>query len=154
MTKECQVTSDSIHVPLTTFDTVIEWLLAALLAFMPFALGAREAWSEEVVIAVSGAIVICFLLKLVFHRNQGIIWTWAYVPVGVFFTYRSAPVFFIAYGHQRQEDTPTGHSGMLHFPGAWLSPSGLGLCPDQCRQFRWSCVGDIVDIIKNTGGGS
>jgi tetratricopeptide (TPR) repeat protein len=63
---------------------VIEWLLAALLTFTPLVLGARKPWSEEVVIALSGTIVICFLLKLVFHPNQGIIWTWAYVPVGVF----------------------------------------------------------------------
>jgi O-antigen ligase len=48
---------------------------------MPFALGARAAWSEEVVIALSGAIVICFLLKLVYHREQSLIWTWAYVPI-------------------------------------------------------------------------
>ena len=66
------------------FDTVIEWLLVSLLAFMPLAFGAVQAWSEEIVIALSGAIVICFSLKLVCHRGQGIIWTWGYVPVGVF----------------------------------------------------------------------
>ena len=66
------------------FDTAIEWLLVGLLAFMPFAFGVVHAWSEEVVIVLSGAIVICFLLKLVYHRDQGIIWTWAYVPLGVF----------------------------------------------------------------------
>lgn len=98
MTRECQATTDNMDVPLTTFDTVIEWLLAALLAFMPFALGAREAWSEEVVIAVSGAIVICFLLKLVFHRNQGIIWTWAYVPVGVFLFVAALQLFSLPVG--------------------------------------------------------
>ena len=66
------------------FDSVIEWLLVGLLAFMPLAFGVVHAWSEEVVITLSGAIVICFLLKLVFDRHQGIIWSWSYVPVGLF----------------------------------------------------------------------
>ena len=66
------------------FDIVIEWLLVGLLAFMPLAFGVVHAWSEEVVIAISGAIIICFLLKLVCQREQVIIWTWAYVPLALF----------------------------------------------------------------------
>lgn len=66
------------------FDTLIESVLVGLLVFMPLAFGVVHAWSEEVVIFLSGAVVICFLLKLVFHRNQRVIWTWAYVPLGVF----------------------------------------------------------------------
>ena len=75
---------DNTRDSLSRFDTVIEWLLAGLLVFMPLAFGVVHAWSEEVVIALSGAIVICFLLKLVFHPDQGIIWSWAYVPAGMF----------------------------------------------------------------------
>lgn len=75
---------DQTRVSLNKFDTIIEKLLIALLVFMPLALGARAAWSEEVVIALSGAIVICFLLKFVYHCEQKLIWTWAYVPIGVF----------------------------------------------------------------------
>jgi len=66
------------------FDIVIEWLLVGLLAFMPLAFGVVHAWSEEVVIAVSGAIIICFLLKLICSREQDIFWTWAYVPLALF----------------------------------------------------------------------
>lgn len=36
------------------FDTVIEWLMIALLAFMPLAFGAVSAWSEQVVIILTG----------------------------------------------------------------------------------------------------
>lgn len=75
---------DNTRLSLSGFDTVVEWLLVGLLAFMPLAFGVVHAWSEEVVIALSGAIVICFLLKLVFHRKQSIIWSWAYVPAGMF----------------------------------------------------------------------
>ena len=74
----------NIDMALSRFDAVIEKLLVALLAFMPLAFGARSAWSEEVVIILSGAIVVCFLLKLVYHRDQGLVWTWAYVPVILF----------------------------------------------------------------------
>lgn len=82
--KEYRTTLDNKGIALSRFDKVIEWLLISLLAFMPLALGARSAWSEEVVIALSGAIVICFLLKNVFYSSHSIIWTWAYVPVGLF----------------------------------------------------------------------
>lgn len=66
------------------FDKLIEWLLIALLAFMPFAFGAVEAWSEEVIIALAAAISIAFAAKLVFEPNARLVWSWAYVPVGLF----------------------------------------------------------------------
>jgi len=66
------------------WDKVIEWLLISLLAFMPFAFGAVEAWSEEVVVALATAISLCFLLKLIFEENTRFIWSWAYVPVALF----------------------------------------------------------------------
>jgi len=67
-----------------SLDRLIERLLAVLLAFMPLAFGAVEAWSEEVVIALAGAISVCFLLKVVLTRRSQVVWTWAYVPVAVF----------------------------------------------------------------------
>ena len=66
------------------FDTAIEGLLAALLFFMPLAFGARHAWSEELVVILSGLITICFLLKLMVCRDSVFIWTWAYLPVALF----------------------------------------------------------------------
>jgi hypothetical protein len=51
---------------------------------MPLAFGVVHGWSEEVVIGGAGAIVICFLLKLLLHPNQKPLWTWAYVPIGLF----------------------------------------------------------------------
>lgn len=68
------------------FDTVIEWLLGGLLIFMPFLFGARNAWTEEVVIILSACITICFLLKLIVDQNQKIVWSGAYVFVGLFIT--------------------------------------------------------------------
>lgn len=63
---------------------VCEWLLIALLAFMPLAFGAVEAWSEMVVVVLSGAILICYLLGLVVDRKNEIAWSWAYVPIALF----------------------------------------------------------------------
>lgn len=75
---------ENMKAPSNGFDVAIEWLLFCLLAFMPLAFGAVEAWSEEIVIALSGVIVICFLLNLVFSRDRHLTWTWAYVPIGLF----------------------------------------------------------------------
>jgi len=66
------------------FDIAIECLLIALLAFMPFAFGAVETWSEEVVIALATAISITFLVKLAVVENTRCIWSWSYVPVVLF----------------------------------------------------------------------
>jgi len=66
------------------FDKVIEWLLVSLLIFMPFAFGAVEAWSEEVVLTLAAAISICFLLKLVFRKDANLVWSRAYIPVALF----------------------------------------------------------------------
>ena len=66
------------------FDRVIEWLLIPLLAFMPLAFGAVEAWSEEIVVALAAAISICFLLKLIFRKDASLVWSWAYIPVALF----------------------------------------------------------------------
>jgi len=66
------------------FDVAIECLLIALLAFMPFAFGAVEVWSEEVVIALAAAISIAFLIKLAVVGKTRCIWSWSYVPVVLF----------------------------------------------------------------------
>jgi O-antigen ligase len=82
--REDRINLDVIDVPLSRFDKVIEWLLISLLAFMPLAFGAVEAWSEEVVVALAAAISVCFLLKLIFEENTRVIWSWAYIPVALF----------------------------------------------------------------------
>jgi tetratricopeptide (TPR) repeat protein len=81
---EYQAAFDNLNVPSSRLDTAIEWLLIGLLAFMPLAFGVVHAWSEEVVIILAGAIVLCFLLKLILHHKQSLTWTWAYVPIGLF----------------------------------------------------------------------
>jgi O-antigen ligase len=81
---ENQIAFENTKTAPSKFDTTIEWLLWSELIFMPLAFGARNAWTEEVVIILSGCIIICFLLKLIFNRNQRIVWSWVYVPIGLF----------------------------------------------------------------------
>jgi tetratricopeptide (TPR) repeat protein len=66
------------------YDRTIEWLLILLLAFMPLAFGAVEAWSEEIVVALAAAITVCFFLKLIFEEHTRIVWSWIYVPIALF----------------------------------------------------------------------
>ena len=66
------------------FDKIIEILLAGLLAFMPILFGAVQAWSQELVIIISGLIAVLFCCKLIVCPHQRIVKTWAYVPVVIF----------------------------------------------------------------------
>ena len=62
-------------------NLLIEWLVLALLAFMPFAFGAVDAWSEEIVVALSGIMLACLMVKMVLRKRTGPMWSWAYVPL-------------------------------------------------------------------------
>lgn len=75
---------ESHDAPSSKFDTVIEWLLMAMLAFMPLAFGAVDAWAEMIVVALTIAITVVFAAKLIFSRSATLIWTWLYVPIALF----------------------------------------------------------------------
>ncbi len=75
---------DNTGLASSRLDTAIELLIIGLLAFMPLAFGVVHAWSEEVVVVLSGAIIICFLLRQILYRDQSMIWSWSYVPVALF----------------------------------------------------------------------
>jgi tetratricopeptide (TPR) repeat protein len=75
---------NNLESPTVGFDRIIDWLLAALLAFMPFAFGTVQAWSEQIVIALSGVILLCFLLKLISRQDTIFKWSWSYLPIGLF----------------------------------------------------------------------
>jgi len=66
------------------FDTFIEWMLFAMLAFMPFAFGVVQAWSEQVVITFAFAIILCFALKLILCPDTALSWFWVLIPVLLF----------------------------------------------------------------------
>jgi O-antigen ligase len=62
----------------------IEGLLAILLAFMPLAFGAVEAWSELAVVAVAAVMSLAVVLRTAVDRTFRPAWTWAYVPLALF----------------------------------------------------------------------
>jgi len=74
----------SLNETSSRFDTVIEWLLISLLAFMPLTFGAVEAWSQQIVFALCGAMAVCLALKLIVDKQPRFIWSWSYVPVFLF----------------------------------------------------------------------
>jgi O-antigen ligase len=65
-------------------DRAMEWLLVALLVFMPLAFGAVEAWSEEVVLLLAAALSVCFCARMIVAPDRALTRTWAYVPVAAF----------------------------------------------------------------------
>ena len=65
-------------------DKIAEWLMIALLAFMPVVFGAVHAWSMLVVVIITGAMAVCVALRLAIYPKAGAVWTWAYVPVALF----------------------------------------------------------------------
>lgn len=69
--------------PTQRLDWCIEWLLIALLTFMPLALGVVEPWSETVTLAAT--MVLALLLAVRQARSDArTLWTWAYVPMLLF----------------------------------------------------------------------
>lgn len=66
------------------FDGVIELLLGACLLFAPLAFGTAEPWSEEIVIALAAAMACCLALKGLLSPAFRFVWSWIYLPVGLF----------------------------------------------------------------------
>lgn len=63
------------------FDRVIEYLLMALLAFSPLAIGGVQAWSELVVIIIAALMSLCLAAKLISRTDVRFIWSWTYLPI-------------------------------------------------------------------------
>lgn len=70
--------------PGSRLDWGIELLLIGLLAFMPLAFGAVQAWSELIVFAAAGAIGLLFVARTLIRRDVSMVRTWAYLPVVLF----------------------------------------------------------------------
>ncbi len=67
-------------------DDIVEWLMVGLLAFMPLAYGAIDAWSEFPVIVAISAMSLLLGFKLLIHPNRRFGMSWAYLAIAVFVT--------------------------------------------------------------------
>jgi len=67
------------HAP--RLDLAIECLLTALLAFMPLAMGAVQAWSELVVVIAAGAMGLLLAIARLTDRQRRAAWSWIYLPL-------------------------------------------------------------------------
>jgi O-antigen ligase len=68
----------------TRWDAAIEALLAVLLAFMPWAFGAVNAWSELGALALAGVLVLIVLARAAVDRTFSLVGTWTYAPLVLF----------------------------------------------------------------------
>lgn len=101
------------------FDITIECVLAILLCFSAFAFGATQAWSQEVTLALCSALLLILAGKLAIQRSVDVVWSWAYVPIGL----------FIALVAMQSAPLPARWVGMLS-PGAIALRSHLlGISP-------------------------
>ena len=82
--REYELTSDNKSRIPCRLEAAVECLVIALLAFMPLAFGVVHEWSEEVVVVLSGVIVVCFLLRVALAGGRGLVWSWSYIPIALF----------------------------------------------------------------------
>ena len=75
---------ETLAAPRNRWDMAVEGILAALLTFMPLAFGAVEEWSELVVIAAAGALLLIVAVRAAVDRTFRPPWTAAYVPLVLF----------------------------------------------------------------------
>ena len=68
------------------FDRPIEIMLIALLAVGPLTLGAVQAWSEALFIALSLAMAATLVLKLIFRPDVHFVRSWTFWPIALFLT--------------------------------------------------------------------
>lgn len=78
------------------WDYALEALLLVMLAFCPFAFGARDDWmqqpwlglaaavSPEIVLSLAATMATVLAARQVFQRNSRFVWTWAYLPIALF----------------------------------------------------------------------
>jgi O-antigen ligase/tetratricopeptide (TPR) repeat protein len=75
---------ETLAAPRNRWDMAVEWMLAALLAFMPLAFGAVEEWSELVVVVAAGVLALIVAVRTAVDRTFRPPWTPAYVPLALF----------------------------------------------------------------------
>ena len=59
-------------------------MMMILLVYMPFAYGGASAFSEEIIVGLAGLMALCLAGKLIFDAESEFVWSWVYVPVGLF----------------------------------------------------------------------
>lgn len=73
--------SDDLGVRL---EHLIEGLLLALVAFVPWPFGSVDAWPQEVIICAAAVLLLLFIAKLLLVRHARVTWNWTYLPIGLF----------------------------------------------------------------------
>ena len=97
------VETDTIHLPASTAERLIELLLGAMLLFAPFAYGSVEAWSQQVLFLLTAGMLVALIVDRIARPQQPLAWTWAYAPM----------LAFLALGSLQLINLPNGLLGVL-----------------------------------------
>jgi tetratricopeptide (TPR) repeat protein len=84
MTSKPVLPPELLAVNRNPWDSAIEGFLAVLLAFMPFAFGAVNAWSELIVFGLAAVLSAGVLIRAAVDRDFQLPWTWTYAPLIAF----------------------------------------------------------------------
>jgi putative inorganic carbon (HCO3(-)) transporter len=68
----------------TVWDYAAEWILGAMLVFMPAVLGVVSPSDRALVAIAVASIALCVLAKRVFRPEIKQVWAWAYLPIAAF----------------------------------------------------------------------
>jgi O-antigen ligase len=68
------------------WEQILGGIFIALLAFMPAAFGAVEAWSELVVVLAAAALSLGLAARFIFDRDFRFTRSWLYIPLAIFAT--------------------------------------------------------------------
>ncbi len=135
----------------TRLDTVVEVLLIALLAYLPFAFGGVLPLSHMLILLAAAGMVGCLGLRAAF-TDAPLVWSWAYLPLGLFVflvavQWVSLPIGLLAFLSPESAST---WSEMLSDPGGGeLSSASLSLYPhgtlvDLRLLFAWAMIFVVV----------
>ncbi|MBA3482845.1 MAG: O-antigen ligase family protein, partial [Pirellulales bacterium] len=140
------LTLEDLEPPRSRWEAVLEATMALLLAFMPFALGAVEAWSELITIVLAGALAMMLAMRLIFDGRFRPVWTWAYVPLALFLLLATVQLVELPSGVLQQLSPPTIEMRTeLQGPAVADRPGSISLYPHAtAHSLRMALVGFVV----------
>jgi tetratricopeptide (TPR) repeat protein len=115
------VVFEAIDVTQEQFDQPILWLLAALLIFMPAAMGCWQAWAEALALAGACGLAVLLGIKLVRRPDVPFFWSWTYLPIALFFALAAlqlAPLPAAWIGAVSPKTAATNHALLGDLPDA------------------------------------
>jgi len=117
--------TDAPSAAASRLDAIIEYLMIALVVCVPLA-GAHEMWGQVALLALAGAMAFCLSVKLAVRPTPRFVWSWAYLPVGL----------FLALLVLQLAPLPAGLAGVLSSDALAARTKLLGDLPDAANALK------------------